>query len=236
MLPCALCQLDRKLARSHIIPEAFYRPIYDARRRMLRFHRDKAKPAFVQKGLTQHLLCESCENLINERYEKPFLRYWLRKPALPAKPPAKTVIRLNDIDYPTFKLFHLSVLWRASVCKLEAFSPVDLGPFGERLRTMLLAADPGPDTFVQILAALLTDPRDGRLHARTIMYPGDYRFEGRRMYVSAFGGCGWHYIVSNKPTRSLSEYMLTESGTLALPVFDMLKDFRFLGKLFEKRA
>jgi hypothetical protein len=232
---CALCRAERKLSRSHIIPEALYRQIYDAKRRMYRFHRDKlSRPTFVQKGLTQHLLCDECEHLINDRYEKPFIKYWLGTPALPKNPPIKGFVNLADIDYPTFKLFHLSVLWRAGVCKLEAFSPVNLGPFELIFREMLLAGDPGPDTFVQIFAVVLTDPRDGSLHTRTVMYPGDYRFEGRRMYVTAFGGAGWHYIVSKQPTDTLKPCALTQAGTMILPTFDMIHDFRFLGRMFER--
>jgi hypothetical protein len=202
---------------------------------MYRFHRDKlARPTLVQKGLTQHLLCEDCEQLINKRYEQPFLEYWVGKPALPPNPPAKSVLHLTDIDYQMFKLFHISVLWRAGVSKLEAFSPVRLGPFEPRLREMLLHGDPGPETFVQIFAVALTDPRDGSLHMKTVMYPGDYRFEGRRMYVSAFGGAGWHYIVSNQPSTTLQEQMLSEKGTMSLATFDMIHDFRFLGRMFER--
>src|SRR5947199_5279272 len=109
MAACALCRIDRKLSRSHIIPEALYRSIYDSNRRMYRFHRDKLeRPSFVQKGLTQHLLCEDCEQFINSKYERPFLEYWLGKLALPQRPPAKSFVHLGDIDYLTFKLFHIS--------------------------------------------------------------------------------------------------------------------------------
>jgi hypothetical protein len=148
--------------------------------------------------------------------------------------PAKSFIQLTDIDYRTFKLFHVSIVWRAGVSHLEAFSPVTLGPFEPTFRQMLLTGNPGPETFLQIFAVVLTDPRDGSLHTRTVMYPGDYRFEGRRMYVSAFGGAGWHYIVSKHPTPTLREFMLTEAGSMSLPTFDMIHDFRFLERLFER--
>ncbi len=55
-------------------------------------------------------------------------------------------------DYATFKLFHLSVLFRASVSSLSTFQEVNLGALHEeRIRQMLLNEDPGKDWEYPIL-------------------------------------------------------------------------------------
>jgi hypothetical protein len=140
---------------------------------MLRFHRDKYNPRVVQKGLTQRLLCVDCERFVNDQYEKPLRKYWYGKPALPRAPTKRTLLVLDDLDYRTFKLFHLLILWRSSIATLEAFMPVSLGPYEARIRQMLISSDPGPDTFVQILGVVLVDPRDGTVHDKTVIYPGE---------------------------------------------------------------
>ena len=58
-----MCKVNGDLQRSHIIPEFFYRLVYDAKPR--RFHVVSAKQSdretFEQKGLRESLLCRACE-------------------------------------------------------------------------------------------------------------------------------------------------------------------------------
>lgn len=192
-------------------------------------------------GLTNHLalllawlLCVDCEHFVNTQYEKPFRDYWYGKPALPRTPEKRTLLTLDDLDYRTFKLFHLLILWRSSVATLEAFTPVSLGPYEARIRQMLISGDPGPVTFVQILGVVLVDPRDGTVHDRTVMYPGDYRWEGRRMYNCMFGGCGWFYIVAKHPSIGFQEQMLTEAGRIVMPVFDLIQSYPYFSQFIAR--
>ena len=60
---------------------------------------------------------------------------------------------LNGIDYATFRLFDLSVLFRASTSDHPNFREVDIGPHEERFRRMLLEGDPGQDRQYPILCA-----------------------------------------------------------------------------------
>lgn len=48
----------------------------------------------------------------------------------------------ENIDYAKFKLFLLSLLWRASISKLDFFEKVSLGPKEEVLRKMIYENDP----------------------------------------------------------------------------------------------
>jgi len=50
---------------------------------------------------------------------------------------------VQNIDYTRFKLFLLSILWRAGISKRKIFSAVQLGPYLEIIRTMLYHQDPG---------------------------------------------------------------------------------------------
>ena len=52
-------------------------------------------------------------------------------------------IRVQGLDYSKFKLFLLSVLWRASISNLPVFQHVNLGKHEQIIRDKLLKNDPG---------------------------------------------------------------------------------------------
>src|SRR4051794_18890200 len=112
---CALCENTRPLRLSHIVPEFAYKPIYDKKHRLISFSPlDVDAKWYEQKGLRDRLLCDDCEGYFNTNFEHPFKQYWIDKNPL-GRHAGQEVIVLDDVDYPRFKLFHLSVLWRASV-------------------------------------------------------------------------------------------------------------------------
>jgi hypothetical protein len=63
---CALCKVNGDLQRSHIIPEFFYKMVYEAQPRRLRVV--SAEPSvperYEQKGLRESLLCRACEQKV----------------------------------------------------------------------------------------------------------------------------------------------------------------------------
>lgn len=75
---CALCDQHATLRRSHIVPEFAYKPAYDESHRLVVVNPGTSEQrGHAPKGLRSHLLCDDCEQLLNDRYEKPFRRYWL---------------------------------------------------------------------------------------------------------------------------------------------------------------
>jgi len=60
---------------------------------------------------------------------------------------------VEEFDYKSLKLFFVSLLWRASVSTHEFYQRIDLTPFEQRMREMILSSDPGdPETFGVTLA------------------------------------------------------------------------------------
>jgi len=69
-MSCALCQSESPLQNSHIIPEFFYKQLYDNIHRFHIVSNQSSKPErFGQKGFREKLLCSSCEQKI-ARWEK----------------------------------------------------------------------------------------------------------------------------------------------------------------------
>ena len=113
-------------------------------------------------GLVQKLLCQECEGKIGkwESYAREILYGRspgpdIRKQELGVSiadrlgsPDANAKyfrdLREVSIDYKKFKLFELSILWRAGLESKSWGKEVSLGPFQEELRENLLNEDPGP--------------------------------------------------------------------------------------------
>ena len=192
-MPCALCNKDRPLQNSHIIPEFLYETLYDSKHRFYHLSMNpEVKEKSLQKGVREPLLCECCEQYFStfERYASLALS---GKNALGYKHEDKRVI-ISGLEYQKFKLFQLSILWRAGISSLTAFRQVSLGPHESRLRQMLIASDPGaPHTYGCLMFALI---HEGQIVEDLIMEPTWARLDGHYCYRFVFGGLIWVYLVS----------------------------------------
>lgn len=131
---CRLCLRPRRLRRSHIIPEAVYKPLYDEKHRAIAFHpNDTTNYGFMQKGLREPLLCGDCEQFLNDMYEKPFYRMWIENDTLAVLTDQDAAV-IEGLDYATFKLFHMSVLFRAGVSSRNRLSMPQFLRFRNRSR------------------------------------------------------------------------------------------------------
>jgi hypothetical protein len=126
------------------------------------------------------------------------------------------MVMKSGLAYAPFKLFHLSILWRASVSNLEEFQAVALGPHEERLRMMILTGTPGTPDEYRLSASILLRPASRRVHSGVIGVPAATRHDGGWMYTSVYGGCIWHWFVSRDV--SVDVPVLQADGTLRMVV------------------
>lgn len=220
-MTCKLCNLDKVLQNSHIIPEFLYKPLYDEIHRAQLLGIDWLQQGFrrlkpLQNGLKEKLLCYDCEQLLNNRYEKYFHNQWINKKALPSELDTEHSIKLSDLDYGKFKLFHLSVLFRAGVSTLPQFEQVKLGPHEAFLREMILNNSPGSDKKYPVMCHAITTSNN-EIQYGLITNPFKQRQpSGHISYGFCFGGCVWYYIVDSHEVASFSDFMLTSKGELGI--------------------
>src|ERR1035437_10142804 len=122
---CRLCLKKTDLKYSHIIPEYFYKPMYDDKHRFMQITTVPEEPTtFIQKGIREYLLCEKCEQQFSvyERYASQSY-YHIESDNTTQN---GNIFVAEKVDYALMKLFQLSILWRASVSKLEVFGDVKL--------------------------------------------------------------------------------------------------------------
>jgi hypothetical protein len=135
----SLCNKAGELRNSHILPEFLYKKLYDEKHRTLIISKEKNK--VIQKGIRERLLCRDCETQFS-RYEKYAKEVILRIPSFSRDKSGK-ILYAENINYSLFKLFQLSILWRASIAKSPMFSQVSLGPHEDIIREMLQTENPG---------------------------------------------------------------------------------------------
>lgn len=212
-MKCALCELERPLRTSHIVPEFLYADLYDAKGRALGIHgQGHLRRNFIQKGLREKLLCDDCEQFLNDNYEKKFKEYWFDKNPLPKVIPSDGIV-LRNIDYGAFKLFHLSILFRCGVAKHPTFSAVCLGPHEDILRTMICNVDPGSINEYPIFAHAVVR-KNNVVEKRLISRPVKKRFDGHITYGILFSGCMWYYTASRHRSKTMVEIGLQKGGTM----------------------
>lgn len=168
----------------------------------------------LQQGERELLLCKECEALLNDRFEKPFQQNWKA-----ASRQLETVSQLGHCDikvpYTEFKLFQLSILFRASVSTLPSFSSTLLGPHESRIRTMLLTSDPGRQSEYPIIGFVVGD-KQGNVVDRFVGVPMDARYGLHRIYGQVFGGVAWYISVSSHQNQDFCRLGMKASGNMTL--------------------
>ena len=211
---CKLCLREDVLRDSHVISEFLYTSLYDEKHRFHVLEAGEMYSSFEQKGYRERLLCQACETKLSkwETYARALLtggtqlRY--RREG--------TITWVDGIDYSRFKLFQMSILWRAAVAAGEFFSKVTLGPrHSTRLREMLLAEDTGEPWEYGCLTIGIH--RDGNI-VPVIVQPTPFKIMDAKAMRFTFGGYFWAYrIAGHTPLdRAFLEAILQQSGRLAI--------------------
>ena len=211
---CKLCLKEKKLCNSHVIPELLYKPMYDKKHRSIEVQLDPLVKRYRQKGLSERLLCTECEGQFNG-YETYFANLWYHSDKRP-RVVTEELVTIEGVDYTPFKLFHLSILWRASISSLTEFDQVSLGPHQERVRQLLLDEDPGARDQYGILARVLVDSNSGELLEGALQMPTKCKMNGHHAYEWIFGGCSWLHVVSRWIPQDKTRYLFGPDGRLYL--------------------
>jgi hypothetical protein len=225
---CALCRVNNDLQKSHIIPELFYLMLYDIQPR--RFHvlssDASVHSAFEQKGIREYLLCRACEQKLG-RLENYVKRTFVRGDGVSATP-IEGGVQLHGIDYKTFKLFLLSLLWRMSVSNHEFFRLLKFEPeHEEKLRQALLNDDPlRPEEYCCILTVVKIH---GEFKKDWMLQPAQVRGNGMRAYWVVINGVMYMFFIEGSLPDSFRIAPINEKNEMCVMDGDAT-DFPFLNE------
>ena len=210
---CKLCGVKSYLRNSHIYPEFLYKHCYDQIHRAIRFDIDKKSRFYIQQGIREPLLCETCEQHLS-RIENRFKIDWYDSGRIPTKL-TKDFLSLQGFDYVQFKLFHLSLLWRWSVATRDEFSTVNLGPHEDRLAELIRNEDAGEEWEYRFWGQILVHDDESLAHD-IVSRPYRAKLEDRHVYYACFGGCEWTYFVSSHNTAQFKMWCFGSDGSIVL--------------------
>jgi hypothetical protein len=228
---CKLCQLEKPLLNeSHIIPEFMYESLFDNGHKF-----NKLVPAELIKGKGRisrpstgeyegGLLCADCDNIIIGGYET-YARnaLYAKEEGISDLPECTNFItnggvkftRCRNVYYKEFKLFLLSVLWRASISSREFFKEVNLGPYEETIRQMIYNGDPKEADVFPIL--MMTWINDKFFPTDLVGQPGINRKENGIRYIFIIAGITYVFHISPTSLRhDLKEFCLLPSNEVSL--------------------
>lgn len=208
---CNLCLEEKELVKSHIFPKFMYNnSMFDEKHR-LRAVQNKnlflGKIKYPQTGFwDRDILCKKCDNDILSYYEdygsfilngsKNNAKWLIPQVTLEKDDENFSFLRLSNVDYNLYKCFLLSLIWRASINKTDAFKKINLGDIhNERIRKMLFSGNGGDDREYEVIVTNVsaTEPSlanivtSGLTHRLT---------SGARMVSLYIGGFGYFYSIS----------------------------------------
>jgi hypothetical protein len=177
---CHLCKREENLlGKSHVIPDFFYRNLnlYDEKHNLVRFSfldliEESTKIKTFSSGIYEkHILCKDCDEIRIgqlETYASKVLFHGskLNNPIRKnfRQPNGVEFSKIENVDYKKYKLFLLSILWRAAISSNPFFSNVSLSDeLIEDIRLMIYNQDPGKfNDYPVITLSFLDDPEISR--------------------------------------------------------------------------
>ena len=150
----------------------------------------------------KYILCKNCETYLSkfESYAKGTL-YGEGNPKkhLPIIKTYKSkdgfeYANCKNVDYIKFKVFLISILWRASISKREFFKEVNLGPHEEIMREMIVNGNAKKVDDYPILLLNIKAGKESR--SKIIGQPVKLRQGTRTLYIFMIEGTLFLYNVS----------------------------------------
>ncbi|MBU6235064.1 MAG: hypothetical protein KGQ41_04400 [Alphaproteobacteria bacterium] len=165
----------------------------------------KAKSRKIQSGYWDRtILCEDCDKKILGRYDtygKKFFSQDFSSKIKTINDPRGNAeyLHITNFDYSLLKLFLLSVIWRASICKKEQFSSVNLGSYEEIIKDMIFSTKLTHENDTQIAMFTWKAPPKGLSFSKAIISPFKRNF-GADVYSLVMAG--FEILIKVSPLQS----------------------------------
>lgn len=217
---CELCKEKKDLINSHIIPEGFYSKMYNSKGNMTYASKLRNRKKYIQNGLKEFLLCKHCDGVIIGKYDKYAIEVIRDRKNVNEKEYSNCLL-WSDLDYDKFKLFHLSVLWRAHIAK-DNFKGVNLPEeVANEIRGYILSGKAPEEYNYPVFGLYLVDYEGNHKEFDGIVTSGnEYRLlnaPNTKTYAFIYNGIAWNYVISNvKHDEFFERLSLKEEGNIIL--------------------
>ena len=215
-MKCRGCSQDKKLVKSHIIPESFFKGLRGEKEtaKILANRKDfhpKKSPIGVYDP---EILCKDCEAVF-QKYDDYGHNLLIKNEASLEKliHHGRLVgYRADNIDYNLLKLFFISVLWRASISSHYFYKGVYLGKLEDYAKQLIWDNNPGgKHDFSFVLGKFDGDEAD-----RTILNPHTERWFNIRYYRFYLYGYVLYIKSDSQKTPAEWEKFIPNNGSIII--------------------
>lgn len=147
---CNLCRKKTNLVKSHILPKSFYKPALETGTLYIISQNSNSYLKKSPSGIYDpEIMCLDCERLFSPWDD--YANQILLKNEIPFYP-ENQIYKIPIFNYKRLKMFFISLLWRAGASNSQFYKRIELGPYLEMLRKMILFNKPGePEEFAIFL-------------------------------------------------------------------------------------
>ena len=243
---CKLCNEKKKLLRrSHIIPDFMYKGLFDEKHfiapiDLIEFKRRKLLPDGFYDS---NILCENCDNKILGKLESyASIVIWGGKSKPDYYPKYEgninqlnqKFLHVTNLDYTRFKLFLLSIIWRASISKHKIFNSVSLGEHEESIRKMIIENNPSSKDDYPVGMFILT--QNNRGPTKMIANPIPIKKDKSLIYNFLINGLVINYKIEGQADKELyNQISIKENNTMDVYIFNEKDSTEYLDTYLKKK-
>jgi hypothetical protein len=236
---CLLCGKSAKLIKkSHVIPSFMYQGLFDEKNRMILYplENKNEKAYYVQSGFhDKYLYCSKCDNELFGRLERNAASVLYGSNASSKHKIERAIsndgirsLFIKDIDYVKFKLFILSILWKAHNSPNKFYEKVEVGEQAGVIRQMLLTNNPGTDDQYRISIVGIQ-----RINGEMAnMLPNPEVRKSERLHIATFYIGGFIYLINLGEVETefqlFRTHYLGSQGDIEIPLLNGVIGNQFL--------
>jgi hypothetical protein len=190
-----------------------------------------------------NILCDNCDNVILgilESYASIVIWGGKGKPEYYPKFEGRInqlnqkFLHLTNIDYTKFKLFLLSIIWRASISKHKMFNSVSLGEHEDSIRKMIIENNPGSKDLYPVGVFMLKQNDKGP--TKMISNPLPVKKDKSLIYHFLINGLVINYRIEGLDDQELYDQIaIKEDNTMDIIIFNEKESSEYLDTYFKKK-
>ncbi len=201
----------------------------------------KVKKLIPNGFYDSNILCEDCDNNILGSLESyASIVIWGGKSNQKSYPKTEyktnqlnqKYLHLTNINYSKFKLFLLSIIWRASISRQKIFNTISLGEHENIIGKMILENNPGKFYEYPVGLFVLNE----NISTKMISNPIRYNKDGDLSYLFLINGLVFNYKIDGHGDKELYDFLgIKENNTMDVFLFDETDSQEFLDNYLKKK-
>jgi len=242
---CNLCLKEKPLIKkSHIISDFMYQGLFNDKHFIAPVHLHEMKIGKMKPTgfYDPDILCAECESQIIGKLETYARMLIFGGKGNPEKYHKCTkfeshnennLLHFENVDYTKFKLFLLSILWRASISKQKIFNQVNLGEHEEIIRKMIFENDPKTENDYSVGIMLLKENKI--TPTKFIVNPVKIEDSGTISYILIINGMVIDYnIYGDAFSKIFDSIKIKDNNTMNVLVFNEIESVGYVDSILKK--